>query len=409
MAKRLRKEGPCLNDLVYFRNACEERKLKFTLRHIEYLKQQYVKQQDQAQMFFAIKHLAVPLRRKSVISSRNELQGKKRTKSAPGNITASSSIEKGELNELENGADDLKDQEGFTKGTKQKPNTAFLKTRPSKTNLLNNSAQRVNSTSEFNENSDCESETENDKFPTIDTKSNTISRKSTPSPKTTKFILRPATVSFADIGSYQLSSSTLNIRSKSSNTTYRDRVMLKNTLALRRNFETKKDNQPLGRKETWEFVSQDTNSSTLKEDFKLASHFSNMDLLGDETMTLDEIFLKRRNRKKQMDTGEREIENESDKKELTSKEKWEESLIRIMRTRKPEYKLSVQELNRRKEEIRQRWQVAYDQVKKNRLVVKNKKVKEQAMQNGVTLVKFLPKSQQAKYIKEAQFQRQYCL
>ena len=173
--------------------------------------------------------------------------------------------------------------------------------------------------------------------------------------------------------------------------------------------EIKKDNQLLGRKEAWEFVSQDTNTSTIKEDFKLASHFSNMDLLGDETMTLDDIFLKRRNRKKQMDTEEGDIENESDNKELTSKEKWEESLIRIMRTRKPEYKLSVQELNQRKEEIRQRWQVAYDQVKKNRLVVKNKKVKEQAMQNGVTLVKFLPKSQQAKYIKEAQFQRQYCL
>lgn len=407
MAKRLRKEGPCLNDLVYFRNACEERKLKFTLRHIEYLKQQYVKQQDQAQMFFAIKHLAVPLRRKSVISTRNELQEKKRTKSAPGNVTASNIIEKEELNEHEYGPGDLKDQEGFTKGSK--PSIAFITTRSSKMKLVNNNAQRGGNTSDSNGNSDGESETENDKFPAIDTKSNTISRKSTPTPKTTKPILRPATVSFADIDSYQSSSPTLNIRSKSSNTTYRDRVMLKNTLALRRNFEIKKDNQLLGRKEAWEFVSQDTNTSTIKEDFKLASHFSNMDLLGDETMTLDDIFLKRRNRKKQMDTEEGDIENESDNKELTSKEKWEESLIRIMRTRKPEYKLSVQELNQRKEEIRQRWQVAYDQVKKNRLVVKNKKVKEQAMQNGVTLVKFLAKSQQAKYIKEAQFQRQYCL
>ena len=407
MAKRLRKEGPYLNDLVYFRNACEERKLKFTLRHIEYLKQQYVKQQDQAQMFFAIKHLAVPLRRKS--STRNELQVKKRMKSVPGNITANESIEKEELNELENGPDDLKDQEGFTKGTKQKLSTAFITKRPLKTKLVNNHAQRVNSTLDFNKNSDSESEMENDKFPAIDTKSNTISRKSTPSPKTRKPILRPATVSFANIDSYQSSSPTLNIRSKSSNTTYRDRVMLKNTLALRRNFDTKKDNQPLGRKEAWEFVSQDTNSTTLKEDYKFASHFSNMDLLRDETMTLDEIFLKRRNRKKQMDTEERDMENESENKELTSKEKWEESLIRIMRTRKAECKLSVQERNRRKEEIRQRWQVAYDQVKKNRLVVKNKKVKEQAMQNGVTFVKFLPKSQQAKYIKEAQFQRHYCL
>ena len=73
MAKKLR-DSAYVNELVMYRNACEEKKLKFTLDQIEHLKHIYSRQKDQEKMFFAVQHMAVPVKTDPVI--RNLRKGK---------------------------------------------------------------------------------------------------------------------------------------------------------------------------------------------------------------------------------------------------------------------------------------------------------------------------------------------
>ena len=54
------RESGYVNDFVMFRNACEERKLKYTLSHIDKMKLSYNRQQDKEKLFFAVQHLSVP-------------------------------------------------------------------------------------------------------------------------------------------------------------------------------------------------------------------------------------------------------------------------------------------------------------------------------------------------------------
>ena len=58
------RESGYVNDFVMFRNACEERKLKYTLSHIDKMKVSYNRQQDKEKLFFAVQHLSVPANRK---------------------------------------------------------------------------------------------------------------------------------------------------------------------------------------------------------------------------------------------------------------------------------------------------------------------------------------------------------
>ena len=85
MAKKLR-DSAYVNDSVLYRNACEEKKLKFTLSQIENLKSIYSRQKEQEKMFFAVQHMAVPIKTDSVIMNIRkglQLDSKCRSHSAP--------------------------------------------------------------------------------------------------------------------------------------------------------------------------------------------------------------------------------------------------------------------------------------------------------------------------------------
>jgi len=85
------RESAYVNDFVMFRNACEERKLKYTLSQIDRMKTNYNKQQDKERLFFAVQHLSVPSHRKfaatsnknNILPNRNYLARKEASPSSP--------------------------------------------------------------------------------------------------------------------------------------------------------------------------------------------------------------------------------------------------------------------------------------------------------------------------------------
>ena len=78
------RESGYVNDFVMFRNACEERKLKYTLSHIDKMKVSYNRQQDKEKLFFAVQHLSVPANRKfSPLSTDEATLSRSRSYSAP--------------------------------------------------------------------------------------------------------------------------------------------------------------------------------------------------------------------------------------------------------------------------------------------------------------------------------------
>ena len=63
------RESGDVNDFVLFRNACEERKLRFTLTQLEKMKKTYHRQSEKEKLFFAVQYRSVPVRRKISIDS----------------------------------------------------------------------------------------------------------------------------------------------------------------------------------------------------------------------------------------------------------------------------------------------------------------------------------------------------
>lgn len=129
-----------VNDMVLYRNACEERKLKFTLSQIDRLKEQYSREQEKAKMYFAVQHLTVPSPTRRLTKEREMNTPKQRSasapvrelqrKSSPGNLTQLRCRSLSDrIKRLDIRSDELDDDESESSTSKTTP---FLRPVPSK-------------------------------------------------------------------------------------------------------------------------------------------------------------------------------------------------------------------------------------------------------------------------------------
>lgn len=123
-------------------------------------------------------------------------------------------------------------------------------------------------------------------------------------------------------------------------------------------------------------------------------------------MTLQEILSKRKAQHNETQNKTFfDLETIKDKP-VTEKERWQKTIAEIIHKPSKEMK-SKADINHEKEKVRERWVKHYTDMKQHRVHILKSKLQEDAAVHGMTFVKFLPRTRQAGFIKDAQHHRNY--
>ncbi|XP_066927567.1 reticulocyte-binding protein homolog 2a-like isoform X1 [Clytia hemisphaerica] len=359
------RESAYVNDFVMFRNACEERKLKYTLSHIERLKSTYNKQQDKEKLFFAVQHLSVPSQRKQkpvAIGDQSAAVKKVKVRS----LSAPSLLDEVTADE-NNDVTVTTDEEA----TESKDDGKLLNKRRSMT------------VSDMKPMS-CEIQV----YPT---------RSRLDSPKSQ---------------SKRTSICSLNLESSKGNIDKTSSSNFQNGDTTEAKFEKKSllTVERVSKFNKKEPIKRGCSSNSTRSSFSETSRFSMISnatrtYLEDKERKEKELLSELINKRKSKETDETHKNPKSGLSQLPSKEEWERQINCMKRANQDLTRRQQQEIERK---ARDRWRQSFENMKMNRLAVYQSKIyKSGAEESNTTFVKFLPKSQQAFYIKDVQFAQKF--
>ena len=378
------RESAYVNDFVMFRNACEERKLKYTLSHIERLKSTYNKQQDKEKLFFAVQHLSVPSQRKPKPVAIGDNQ--------------SNAVKKVKLRSLS--APSLLDE------VTADENNDVIITPPEESEHLAGDGGKllsINMTSpEGSEHS-----TGNGKL-LSKRRSLTVSDiKSVPCdiqvhPTRSRLNSLNSQSKRNSVCSLQDSNKGPNGTSFQNGSLTEPRFEKKSLLTVERvsKFNKKDMNSKRG-----------SSSCSTRSSFSESSRFSMVSnatksFMEDKERKEKELLSELINKRKSKEPDETHKNPKSGLSQLPSKEEWERQINCMKRTNQDLTRRQQQEIERK---ARDRWRQSFENMKMKRLAVYQSKIYKSsgAEESNTTFVKFLPKSQQAFYIKDVQFAQKF--
>ena len=421
------RESGYVNDFVTFRNACEERKLKYTLSHIDKMKLSYNRQQDKEKLFFAVQYLSVPVNRRF---PNGDVTSRSRSNSAPLQNYDKGEPSKVPINETlltkrrsltgeEEKATTIKATE--LKQMKPELNDDHLSSSIKETlspslnlpqicNPLATSSSRASSGKKT-----VKSQSGKDDTNTQHHKTNIIRIDKT------QQIINNSPVS---MGTHRRSKSRdlLSVDFSGGGETRRD-----SSVSNRRRSSRESIGSSLPDDGCPSFT-RDSSSSCTSRHESIHSDTSEKDGGGgsnnrarlkkeqDEKNILSEM-IKRKKKKKKKNTTETEDEHEerrringaakSKKSGLTllpAKEEWRRRLDTMKQTN---HDLTDREKQALEQKVRNKWKNAFENMKTKRLSLYQDKMANCSEDNSKTFVKFLPKSKQAFYIKDVQFAQKF--
>uniref|UniRef100_A0A069DUY9 Putative cnidarian restricted protein n=1 Tax=Clytia hemisphaerica TaxID=252671 RepID=A0A069DUY9_9CNID len=359
------RESAYVNDFVMFRNACEERKLKYTLSHIERLKSTYNKQQDKEKLFFAVQHLSVPSQRKQKPAAIGDQSAavkkvKLRSLSAPSLLDEVTADENNDVTvTTDEEATESKD-DGKLLNKRRSMTVSDIKPMP------------------------CEIQV----YPT---------RSRLESPKSQ---------------SKRTSICSLNLESSKGNIDKTSSSNFQNGDTTEAKFEKKSllTVERVSKFNKKEPIKRGCSSNSTRSSFSETSRFSMISnatrtYLEDKERKEKELLSELINKRKSKETDETHKNPKSGLSQLPSKEEWERQINCMKRANQDLTRRQQQEIERK---ARDRWRQSFENMKMNRLAVYQSKIyKSGAEESNTTFVKFLPKSQQAFYIKDVQFAQKF--
>lgn len=355
MAKKLR-DSAYVNDLVIYRNACEEKKLKFTLTQLENLKSVYQRQKEQEKMFFAVQHMAVPVKTDSVIRNLRRSLEKSKTSPQPASILQDGGISR--------------NASRVTFRDDKAQNSAHVRhnNNPSR----NTDHGRANSgTSHISQRVGSGSRTETQPL-----------RNSNP--------LRKTNANTRNIR--VISPSHKKVNQMNSRQQFSDGTVKKRTPHFEEYVEAIPNQYTLlNEKEAVTLDNKERARSILE------SLESRRGSTWDSETSRRQAFAPRITDLPPLDINI--YENPCSEKD--SREKWQ-TLVNVMKNSRIEETRSELEVTRYNQEIRREWQNKYNEIKRDRITAMIKDKMRINDGEQLTLVKFLPKSRQTDFIKEAQ-------
>ena len=439
MAKKLR-ESAYMNDLVLFRNACEERKLKFTLSQIDRLKYQYSKQQEQAKMYFAVQHLAVPTRSYSSTALRlktenNNESNRKRSSSAvntrpkttPNNnktLRSRIAAPKDSSSRLsrEKLSSTLPSRIGSPSKVKVAWNNLEDRSSPCKTPVQKSCLPEINPLNKIDQR-----DTKN-LFVTKDLKNIDDSETTPFFKKFSQFGMDPANTQkyFRDYNSLcngkprttqvflkQEKGQDINSKAKELGNKNLKILELGNNQLLQKELPNSKSlPKKLGNNETSKRDNLSRSSNFLQRRTSEVSQqkIRQIDFIRNDSIDGRGCQTRAQNKYNHDTIREDEYlssEYIAKEPEPSPKERWQVALKSLQDMKKTR-KLSEIEKKEENAFARERWKNAFKEMKTFRTSYSQLKNKEKNVGEGLTMVKFLPKSKQINYIKEAQFTNRFC-
>lgn len=422
------------------RNICEDRKLKFTLMDIQTHKLQFCRRKDQEKMFFSVKHSLVP---RNGFVAKKKMTKKNRTQSAP--LPKTNDTMKNDDKTLQNEDETLQNEENTFRRTQsslevyrnlkhKKPTSSidyekfnlkvknlFLDTTKSterktigfaeKTswNSNNRPKQRIYSNCNLEERYQKQN-LEELEISDVNDDDNSVVFAKDEAEKNDNNIKLIENKEIKNVVTYSNAAKALTIPTKllnkrnsstskidNSNKTNEARENLKSEFEISPKLHLiSKDKNILYRKQQQDGECQNTK-------LELATSYV---LNSRPKMTLQEILSKRK--AQQNETQNKtfsDFETIKDKP-VTEKERWQKTIAEIIHKPSKEKK-SKADLNNEKEIVRERWVKHYTDMKQHRVHILKSKLQEDAAVHGMTFVKFLPRTRQAAFIKDAQHHRNY--